>query len=83
MTDLRSWVARKAHEDDLLYEQYGKPLEREHTGEYAAIGSDGRIILGTDELSVALQAEQAFGAGAFALRRVGHDAELRWRTVWS
>ena len=30
---------------DRLYERYGKPLEAEHWGKYAAIPPDGRTIL--------------------------------------
>jgi len=39
---------KKPSNADLLYEKYGKPLEKEHWGELVAIDPDGRIILGTD-----------------------------------
>jgi hypothetical protein len=32
---------------DQLYEQYGKPLEPEHTGEYVAISPSGQTVLGS------------------------------------
>ena len=79
MSELETWVARRAAEDDRLYERYGKPLEPDHTGEFVAIGPDGKTVLGRDELAVAEQAVQRFGAGNFALRRIGHEAEIRWR----
>ena len=36
MTDCEKWTAHRIKEDERLYEKYGKPLEKEHTGEYAA-----------------------------------------------
>ena len=76
---IRTWMARRAREDDDLYERYGRELEAEHAGEFVAIGQDGRLVLGTDELAVAAEAVARFGLGAFALRRIGADAEIRWR----
>ena len=77
--DLQTWVQRRAEQDDRLYERYGKPLEADHKGEFVAISDDGQIILGPDELTVSTRAIEQFGSGAFALRRIGADAELRWR----
>ena len=76
---VRSWMAQRATEDERLYEQYGKALEQEHKGEFVAISSDGQTITGADELTVATQAVKRFGPGTFALRRIGADAEIRWR----
>ena len=39
MADMNEGVARRADEDERLYEQYGKPLENDHAGEYVAIGT--------------------------------------------
>ena len=76
---VRTWIARRSEDDDRLYERYGRPLEADHSGEFVAISSDGGVMLGSDELAVATMAAEAFGAGKFALRRVGADAEIRWR----
>ena len=35
-----------------LYEQYGKPLEQEHWGEFVAIFLDGRTLVGVDLVDV-------------------------------
>lgn len=32
-----------------LYEQYGKPLEDKHRGNFVAISSDGRTLIGADK----------------------------------
>jgi len=76
--ELQEWVRKRAAEDDGLYERFGRPLEKDHTGEFVAIGSDGKTILGADELEIARQAIDVFGSGNFALRRVGHRAIGRW-----
>lgn len=41
---------------DRLYEQYCKPLERQHLGEYVAISAEGRRVIGPELLEVAKQA---------------------------
>lgn len=63
-----------------LYEQYGKPLEQEHWGEFLAVSADGRVLLGRDHLEVAQQALAEFGPGGF-LYKVGEIAVGRWRAV--
>ena len=81
MTDMQEWVRRRAKQDRRLYELYGKPLEAEHTGEYVAIGPNGEIILGKDDLDVGRKALDRFGSGNFALRKVGHPAVWKWRRL--
>lgn len=63
---------------DKLYEQYGKPLEPEHLGEYVAISSHGQTIIGQNPLDVAQRARAAFGPGSF-LFRIGTKAVGKWR----
>lgn len=77
--ELRRWIANRAQQDDLLYQRYGRELEPKHTGEFVAIGDDGRLVRGTDELTVARQARDLFGPGNFTIRRIGREAEIRWR----
>ncbi len=47
VANIQKWLAQRAEEDDRLYEQYGKQLEKEHSGEYVAIGPDGQTIFGS------------------------------------
>lgn len=61
-----------------LYEQYGRPLEQEHWGEYIAIFPDGRFLLGPSRLEVLDQALAQFGPGSF-LFKVGEKVVGRWR----
>ena len=81
-TALIRWIAKRAQEDDDLYQRYGRGLEPLHKGEYVAISQDGQLITGNDELTVAKQAVQQFGPGVFALRRVGEEAEIM-NTCWA
>ncbi len=61
-----------------LYEQYGRPLEEEHWGEYVAIFPDGRFTLGTSRLEALGKALAQFGPGSF-LFKVGDRAVGKWR----
>lgn len=80
MEDIQVWLASRAQEDRRLYEQYGKPLEEVHKGEYLAIGPEGQTILGKRTGEVLKRAMEAFGSGNFGLFRVGHRALGRWIT---
>ena len=59
-------------EADGLYEGYGKPLEKDHHGEYAAISRDGRVIVGKNDIEVVDRAIGELGSGNFILYRVGY-----------
>jgi hypothetical protein len=52
----------------VLYEQYGKPLEREHTGEYVAISESGNTIVGKSLRQVVTEALEQFGKGNFVFK---------------
>lgn len=60
-------VDRKS-EGDRLYEQYGKPLEAEHWGEFVVISTEGRTLLAPDLLEAVRQASDAFGPGSFVFK---------------
>ena len=81
MEDIKEWLAHRAQEDRRLYEEYGKPLEVAHNGEYVAIGPAGQTILGESIGKVLKKAIEAFGSGNFGLFRVGHRALGRWITL--
>ena len=59
-------------EADKLYQGYGKPLEKDHHGEYAAISLDGRVVVGKDDIDVVDRAIRELGSGNFVLYRVGY-----------
>jgi predicted aspartyl protease len=50
-------------EANRLYTLYVKPLEREHTGEYAAVTPDGRIVIGPTLLDTVEEAVSTPGPG--------------------
>ena len=80
-TNIQAWLAERVAKDDQLYERFGRPLEADHAGELVAISDEGDLILGTDELDLATKSVNRFGSGRFALRRIGADAEIRWRAT--
>jgi hypothetical protein len=51
-----------------LYEPYGKPLEQEHTGEYVAISTSGKTIMGTSLPQVVTNALKELGKGNFVFK---------------
>jgi len=61
-----------------LYELYGKPLESEHTGKFAAISEDGKVLLGNVEGDLFQRALRKFGRDRFALVKVGHEVMDTW-----
>ncbi len=77
--EVQAWVAQRVQQDDLLYARYGVALEQDHLGEFVAISDDGRILTGSDEVELTAMALERFGPGNFALRRIGFDANIRWR----
>ncbi len=78
MTDIKGWIARRSQQGRQLYERYGKLLEKEHKGEYIAIGSQGQTILGESDVEVLQNAMQTFGSGNFAFHRVGYRTFGQW-----
>ena len=71
-------MEQRSKKDDDLYERYGKASEAEHKGEFVAISDDGKIILGKDRLDISFKAEERFGAGRYAFRKIGHAAVGKW-----
>jgi hypothetical protein len=51
-----------------LYEQYGKPLEEEHKGEYVAISDSGHTIVGKSLTEVVTSSIERFGKGNFVFK---------------
>lgn len=73
-------LEKLAHEDEKLYDTFGRVLEAEHAGEFVAIARDGRLILDSDQVRALEKAIAEFGSGNFAFRKVGYRALGRWRT---
>lgn len=72
---------RSFEQIDRLYEQYGKPLEAEHWGEYVAIHQDGSTIV-DHHLDVLTQRARAeFGETPTLITKVGGRIESRPRLL--
>jgi hypothetical protein len=61
-----------------LYEQFGRPLESAHTGEFVAITPDGRTLLGPTLVGTVEDAAATFGPGSFVFK-VGDVVVGAWR----
>ena len=62
-----------------LYEQYGKPLEADHTGEYVAIAENGHFVLAPTLRQAAVDGAACLGRGHFVFK-VGERVVGTWRT---
>jgi|KNS12BottometaT_FD_k123_99040_2 hypothetical protein len=78
VAEIKEWLGQRAEEKQPLYERYIKPLEETHSGEYVAVDSEGKIILGDRSGVVLRKAVDTFGKGNFSLFRVGHHAFAQW-----
>jgi hypothetical protein len=80
MTDVSTYDDRRKTARE-LYEQFGKPLEREHKGEYLAISTAGKTVLGKSLSEVVTNALSQFGKGNFIFK-IGNRAvgSFRWAT---
>lgn len=67
---------------DKLYEKHGKPLEKEHWGDYLAVSKDGKTVLGNDLIKVMKKSLADFGPGSFVFK-VGEKAVYKWRRIRS
>ena len=67
----------KLEESDILYEQYGKPLEAQHRGEYLAVSPQGDILIGPDLDELIDKAIEQLGSGTFIFK-IGAVAVGKW-----
>jgi hypothetical protein len=63
---------------DALYDQYGKPLEAAHWGEFIVIAPDGRTVLAPTLVGAAQAAAATLGRGHFAFK-IGERAVATWK----
>ena len=63
---------------DILYEEYVKPVEKEHAGEYVVVASDGRMVFGSSLTEAVTKASEIFGPGNYAYK-VGDRIVGKWR----
>ncbi len=68
MTDQQDYGQLK-QQSDLLYQKFGRPLEKRHQGKYLAISPDGKkTILGKTLLEVVTRASETLGPGNFVFK---------------
>ncbi len=69
---------RNISDADNLYEQYGKPLEEKHTGQYVAISTDGKTVVAQSLLGVMQRAKEQLGPGNYVFK-IGERTVGKWR----
>jgi hypothetical protein len=67
MTDTSTYQDRQKTAQ-ALYEQYGKPLERDHRGEYVVISESGKTVVGKSLNEAVADAIETFGKGHFVFK---------------
>lgn len=67
------------HEADRLYDQYVKPLESIHRGDYVGVSVDGKTVIGSTLIDVVRRTATAFGKGNGVVFRVGDKVVGRAR----
>ena len=68
-------------EADTLYEQYGRPLEPDHNGEYLAISPEGKVVVGKDLIGVLDRAVGELGRGHVVFK-VGGPSVYKWVSIF-
>lgn len=61
----------------LLYEKYGKPLEKKHWGKFVAVSPKGQTIIAPTLYDVSEKAPVKFGRGNFIFK-IGEVAVGDW-----
>lgn len=61
-----------------LYDQYVKPLELKHKGEYAAVSPEGQMIIAATLLEAVEKASSTLGPSNFVFK-VGQKVVGKWR----
>ncbi|OGY09916.1 MAG: hypothetical protein A2782_04410 [Candidatus Blackburnbacteria bacterium RIFCSPHIGHO2_01_FULL_43_15b] len=76
--NIDKWIREREKKDKVLYEKYGRSLEKKHKGKLAAIGSSGKVILGDSDLDVVEKAIKEFGNGNFGFFKIGYTYTGKW-----
>lgn len=72
-------IRQQLHDQaEALYEQYGKPLEGTHAGQYVVIAPDGRTVIAPTLVAAAQAAAATLGRGNFAFK-IGERAVATWK----
>lgn len=64
---------------DELYARYGKPLEAEHSGEFAAISARGGVVHARTLQQVLDLSLEELGPGSYVFRIGADRSVFRWR----
>lgn len=64
---------------DELYARYGKPLEAEHSGDFIAISTQGKIVRAPTLQQVLDLSLEQLGKGSYVFRLGADRSVIKWR----
>lgn len=71
----RNKLSRKAEE---LYTRYGKPLEADHSGEFIAISTEGKVVRAPALQQVLDLSLEQLGIGSYVFRIGADRSVIKW-----
>ena len=64
---------------EVLYARYGKPLEAEHSGEFIAISTQGKVVRAPTLQQVLDLSLEQLGKGSYVFRLGADRSVIKWR----
>jgi hypothetical protein len=65
-----------------IYDRFVRNLESQHKGAFAAVHSDGRVLIDKNGIAVVDRALKQFGPGTFVLIKIGSRGVGKWRRLF-
>ncbi len=70
---------RLSQQAEELYERYGKPLEAEHSGDFIAISTKGKLVRAPTLQEVLDLSLEQLGKGSYVFRLGPDRSVMKWR----
>ena len=64
---------------EVLYARYGKPLEAEHSGDFIAISTQGKLVRAPTLQQVLDLSSEQLGKGSYVFRLGADRSVIKWR----
>jgi hypothetical protein len=65
-----------------IYDRFVRNLESQHKGAFAAVHSDGRVLIDKNDIAVVDGTLKQFGPGTFVPIKIGSRGVGKWRRLW-
>ena len=64
---------------EVLYARYGKPLEAEHSGDFIAVSTQGKVVRAPTLQQVLDLSLEQLGKGSYVFRLGADRSVIKWR----